>query len=251
MLNLIRVLKTVITFPFRAGMWFAILGIGVLLGHFGPALVTKTEALARSYFSHGFYDPQVALNPVRELEAIDSVRDETDPRLRKVEARIREVRGELFWLAEKSRLIEARVGAQDSNGETSVCLDELAKAAACEGASAEVKERFNRLGGPQFVALRERRKALEAGLSDLLRYQGRVDELRGKLETRRVATLRLAPRGAEELQPRPAILFPEVEEVRQELESIHEVLAKAVYSLAPELLQSNAKVATTSHASTP
>jgi hypothetical protein len=227
---ILRLLKSTVMFPLKAGLWLSCLAIGAASGHYWPVVIEKAQALVGSG-TEDLYDPAVQTDPRRALDALDVVGAAVDPSLRRAEARIREIQAELFWIGEKQRFIERQAYAVSGQGPT---LAELASAVAEPEAKACDRERFEKLGGSAWVALETRKSALERALGEILGVEERARELRAKLEDRRLVALRLLPEGSDGAAPRPAVLFPEIEETRNDLLGALELLAKATYTLAPE-----------------
>ncbi len=239
--------------PLKATIYAALVAAGACLGVFGPSLwEAGTEALAllQSSANDSTFDPQVLLSPEKELDLIRDVKEDTEPRLKRAQILIRKQRAEIEYLKERSTFIEERVprGPGETRTGTEILRGLEATLADSTSATDEVRERFDRWGGPRWTALREKSQALEDSLKDLLRMQDRVEFLHDRLEQRRLATLRFAPDNERDSKGTERKMeLPEVEESRQLLSQVHEELFKTVYALDPTLVRERPEVA--SHAS--
>jgi hypothetical protein len=241
MSRVLSLLKKAFTIPFKLGIGTVLLGLGLMLGAYGPTIWTASrDALA--WFARstdGTFDPQILLNPERELRLIRSVESELEPSLRRAQILIRKQQAEIQYLREKSRFIEERVphvAGDARTGET--VLEELSHVVGDgEKAPREIRERFEQLQGPTWIALRTRSESLANSLQELLGLNERVQDLKGKLSSRRAVTLRLVPEGAkEENTVVRSLHVPEFLECKKLLEETHETLFKTIYSLDPAII---------------
>lgn len=253
MSKLLRILKSILALPFKTGLWLFFLALGTCLGTFGPTIwETGSEALAWWRLSSDTtFDPAVLLSPEKELDLIRTINEQVEPRLKRACILIRKQQADIEYLREKCRFIEQRVADDGDERNGGAVLSQLAAAVSdTTSASPADVERFEQLGGPTWLALRNRSRDLERSLEDLLRLQERVDFLGGKLEERRLVTLRYAPEEVQESVDK-TVEIPEVEESRALLQDVHESLFKTIYALDPSLVKKEKKqIATTVKAKT-
>jgi hypothetical protein len=243
--TLVRALVLLVKMPFRAGVYTCLLGLGAGLGVYGPTLWdSSTHALA--WFNKNLgdeaFDPTVLVSPAKELDVIRDVRNDVAPRLRRAQCLLRAERTEIAFISEKCKFIEERVPrAQGDSRPAEQILTALAEAVSAKDATAADRELFESIGGPTWVSLRARQERLSKELASLIRLEERVQVLQGKLEERRLATLRYVPDAGEDSgdpqgKADRKLAFPEIEESRQLLETLHEDLFRVVHALSPDLV---------------
>jgi hypothetical protein len=242
MVKLFHLIRGILALPRRVGLVVVLVGLGAGAASYGPQIwELGSNALALGQTpGDGTFDPAVLLSPEKELNLINSVEEEVAPQLRRAQILIRKQEAEIGYLREKARFIEARVPRPCGETRTAeeILLDLARKAAGESSEAKEDRELFRRLGGPTWVAMRNRREELATSLQGLLRLNERVASLKSTLEKRRLLTLQYAPKEAEEeCQTEEQVRFPEIERTKDLLEVAHETLFKTVYALDPGLLQ--------------
>ena len=184
MVKALKVFKFILSLPFKTMMSTTLLGVGVALGAFGPQIWDAgTEAVAMFQDSgDAAFDPDVLLNPEKELEMIHSIRSDVQPDFKRAQILLRKQRAEIEYLREKCRFIVERVPTNQAEGKTSFeVLSELAERVSTDDeATKDDRELFETYGGPAWMAMQTRSKALEQSLGELLNLQARVEFLQGK-----------------------------------------------------------------------
>jgi hypothetical protein len=244
MKSILRMVKAIASMPLKAGFYALLIGLGVCLPKYGPALTKCGKAaitrLTTSRDDH--FDPRILLFPEKELDLIRSVDDDVQSRLRRAQILIRKQQAEVEYLREKSRFIESHVPREENDARSAEqVLSQLAAAIEKgDSVSDQDRELFNNVNGPAWLALRNRSAASEESLQELLSLNGRIQFLRERLEKRRMATLQYVPVNHEERIPSAderTVVVPEIAEARHLLEGVHETLFKTVYALDPGLVR--------------
>jgi len=232
--------------PLKVGVYALLIGFGTLLGVYSPTLYAQSKGVIARFTASGDknFDPDILEHPERELDFIQSVNKGVQPRLKRVQILIRKQVAEIEYMKEKCRFLERHVPL--AQGESRSAEQVLSECAAqgqdgnISAVSAEQRKLFE--SAQAWVSWRERIQISERSLKELCGLDARVNFLQGKLEERRLATLRYVPASNEDRIQSPGVrevLIPEIEEAKGLLEDIHETLFKTVYALDPILLKEN------------
>lgn len=171
------------------------------------------------------FDPDVASNPVKEIEFLRGLEEELDPDMKRARTLLRERRAEIEYLRELSRFLEGRI----PEGEIAQLRPLVGQPA--EAAADLTPTERTWLGYQRKIA------ALGGELERLMTLEDRVSGLRTQLDQRRAQAQGLLPEpDAPPAGPSKVASSPQMGEAEELLSGVHERLFKALYTLSPALV---------------
>ena len=130
--------------------------------------------------------------------------------------------------------MKVRPGENESRSAEQI-LSKLA-VAATEGTLSTEQRKLYESVGRTWIALQNRIEVSNQSLQELFALEARINFLQGKLDERRLATLRYVP---ERIAPSDVrtVVIDDIEEAQNLLQQAHEILFKTVVSLNPEMIK--------------
>ena len=237
MLKLLKLAIAPVRYPLKLAAFAGAAVVGALAigDDIEPVRAAVTRIVGATSVHQPAFDPAIAEDPVRELEFLRDLDDGLRPKITKARTLIRKRRAEIEYSRELARFVEERVPAAEL-----ATLRGIACSVGEDGA--EVPSELS-AAGRSWLAYQRKVANLEAELERLLALDGRVEGLYARLDRRRSETQGLVPESLVEPTEEGLRTTPEMGEAEKLLGSVHESLFKALYTLSPELVESDAGLA--------
>lgn len=236
-----KCIKTILRLPFKIALYGLLIGVGVALAIYRPALGKGCERVRELIFGSdkNNYNLQEPWNPVEVVDYVDCTKDRVGQRLKEAQVIVGKSKAAIAFWKDQCSMIEARVprDANDSRSGEEI-LTQLAKAEENQTISNEERAFFICAEGPLWSRLRRKIIQTEQSLEQLYAVEKRVGELRVTLEGKRQKALKLLPERIPLESERPYVT-PEIMEARELLNDVHETLFKAVYILESKRPEEN------------
>ena len=231
-------IKAILRMPYKVGIFALLVGLGIYLGSSMPTLSAYGKEAVMWLKSSGDenFDPEILERPEKELDLIQTVNNSVQPKLKKAQILIRKQQAQIAYMREQCEFMKMKV-RPDENDTRPVeqILSELAVAVQ-DGTLSEKQRKLYQSVGQTWIALQNRIEISTQSLQELFALETRINFLQGKLDERRLATLRYVPERIPCSDVR-TVVIEDIEEAQNLLQDVHETLFKTVVSLNPEMLK--------------